>query len=141
MPYQVFSITRSPLAVGLIALFELVPVLGLGLVGGAIADAVDRRRLLLWANLALAASGVLLVLNARPGFHNLWAIYAIASMQAVFATLVGPALESAIPRIVPKQMLFGVRSDRFRGHVRVPRRAAPRGHHHREVRPIHRVRG
>lgn len=105
VPYQVFSITRSPLAVGLIALFGLIPVLGLGLVGGAIADTVDRRKLLLWANAALAASAVLLGVNARPGFGHLWAIYGVVSIQAAFSTVEGPAFESAIPRIVPKAML------------------------------------
>jgi MFS family permease len=105
VPYQVFSITRSPLAVGLVALFELIPVLGLGLVGGAIADAVDRRRLLLWANVAQAVGSTLLALNARPGVEHLWAVYALASLRAACSTVGGPAFDSAIPRVVPKAML------------------------------------
>lgn len=105
VPYQVFSITRSPLAVGLVALFELIPVLGLGLIGGAIADAVDRRTLLIWANGAQAVGAALLALNARPGIEHLWVIYALASMRAAFSTVGRPALDSAIPRIVPKAML------------------------------------
>jgi MFS family permease len=105
VPYQVFSITRSPLAVGLVALFELIPVLGLGLVGGAIADAVDRRRLLLFANVAQAVGSALLALNARPGVEHLWAVYALASVRAASSTVGAPAFESAIPRVVPKSML------------------------------------
>src|SRR5215216_2903512 len=105
VPYQVFSITRSPFAVGLVAVFELIPVLGLGLVGGAVADAVDRRKLLIWANIAQAVGAALLALNARPGIEYLWVIYGLASVRAAFSTVGRPALDSAMPRIVPKAML------------------------------------
>jgi MFS family permease len=105
VPFQVFSITRSPFAVGLVALFELIPVLGLGLVGGAIADAVDRRKLLLWANIGQAVAAGLLALNARPGIEYVWWIYVMASVRAGLSTIGGPALESTIPRLVPKAFL------------------------------------
>jgi MFS family permease len=105
VPFQVFRITRSPFAVGLVALFELVPVLGLGLVGGAIADAVDRRKLLLWANVGQAAATALLALNARPGVEHLWLIYVLASVRAGLSTVGGPAFDSTIPRLVPKALL------------------------------------
>ncbi|MDP9343262.1 MAG: MFS transporter [Actinomycetota bacterium] len=105
IPFQVYALTRSPFAVGLVALFELVPVLALGLVGGAIADAVDRRKLLLWANLGQAAAAALLALNARPSLDHLWVVYVLASVQAALSAVARPAFDSTIPRLVPKELL------------------------------------
>lgn len=105
VPFQVFRITRSPFAVGLVALFELVPVLGLGFIGGAIADAVDRRKLLLWENLGQAAASAFLALNARPGVEHLWVIYVLALVRAGLSTVGEPAFDSTIPRLVPKALL------------------------------------
>src|SRR5438094_3034078 len=105
VPFQIFALTRSPFAVGLLALFELVPVLALGLVGGAVADAVDRRTLLLWANAGQAATSALLALNARPSLDHLWVVYVLASVQAALSTVARPAFDSTIPRLVPKQLL------------------------------------
>jgi len=105
VPFQIFALTRSPFAVGLLALFELVPVLALGLVGGAMADAVDRRTLLLWANAGQAATSALLALNARPSLDHLWVVYVLASVQAALSTVARPAFDSTVPRLVPKQLL------------------------------------
>jgi MFS family permease len=105
VPFQVFEITRSPFAVGLVALFELVPVLALGLVGGAIADAVDRRKLLLWANLGQGVASAALALNTVGSFGHLWVIYLVAAVRAGLSTIARPAFDSTIPRVVPKELL------------------------------------
>src|SRR5215210_2513574 len=64
IPFQVFTITGSSLAVGMIGLATLVPLVALSLAGGAIADAVDRRKLLLVTQLLSAATSAGLALNA-----------------------------------------------------------------------------
>jgi len=62
IPFQVFTITGSSLAVGMIGLATVVPLVTLSLAGGAIADAVDRRKLLLLTQLASAATSAGLAL-------------------------------------------------------------------------------
>src|SRR2546422_2897624 len=60
LPFQVYGETRSPLAVGALGLFQVVPLVSVSLFGGAVADSVDRRRLLLGGNVLLACCSGLL---------------------------------------------------------------------------------
>ena len=78
MPFQIYAITGSTLAVGLIGLCELVPLLVLPIVGGAIADAVERRRMLLIAHVLVALLSGALVWNARLAEPKLWVLYVFA---------------------------------------------------------------
>ena len=72
VPYQAYTLTGSPLAVGLFGVVQLVPLLVLAFVGGALADAFDRRRLVQLTELSLAIlTGVLLV-NALLPHPMLW---------------------------------------------------------------------
>src|SRR5229473_3112450 len=64
VPYQVYQLTHSPLLVGLLGIAELVPVLALSLLGGAIADARDRRTMVLATEVAFTVLSALLLLNA-----------------------------------------------------------------------------
>ena len=64
LPFQVYALTHSSLAVGLLGLAEFVPIVGLGLLGGVLADAVDRRRVVQGAELAAALVALGLVVNA-----------------------------------------------------------------------------
>ncbi|MEU7030709.1 MFS transporter [Streptomyces sp. NPDC046275] len=102
---QVYDITRSPFAVGLVGLFTLVPLVVFGLYGGAIADTVDRRRLGLASSTGLAALSAVLCVAAFAGFHHVWFLYGIVSLQAVCAALNAPARSSMIPRLLPAEQL------------------------------------
>src|SRR3954447_26213977 len=64
IPYQIYTLTGSNFAVGAIGLVELVPIVVFGLYGGALADHVDRRRLLIWTGVAQAAVTGVLAVNA-----------------------------------------------------------------------------
>jgi len=104
IPFQVFHLTnRSSLAVGLLGLCALVPLLTLPLVGGAIADAMDRRTLMLRTNTALAALSGVLAFNALRGQRHLWVLYAIATLQAALWSIQMPAMRSLVPRLVSKE--------------------------------------
>jgi len=104
IPFQVFNLTHhSSLAVGLLALCALVPLLTLPLVGGAIADAMDRRTLMLRTNTALAALSAVLAFNALLGQRHLWVLYAIATLQAALWSIQMPAMRSLVPRLVRKE--------------------------------------
>lgn len=108
VPYQVWTLTRSTLAVGLIGLCELVPLLTVSLVGGALADTHDRRQLATWANLGLLVTAGILVLNAQLSRPNLAVIYAMAVAGASLYAIVWPAVDAMYPRLVPPQQMTAV---------------------------------
>ncbi len=102
---QVYDITRSSFAVGLVGLFTLVPLIVFGLYGGAIADTVDRRKLGLYSSLGAAALSVALAAAALLGHHRLWQLYTVVALQAVCGALTGPARSAMIPRLLPTEQL------------------------------------
>jgi MFS family permease len=100
LPYQAFALTHSSLAVGLFGVVQLVPLLLLAFVGGALADAVDRRRMVQLTELSLAGlSGVLLV-NALLPHPQLWVLYVVAGLAAGLDALQRPSLDALLPRLV-----------------------------------------
>ncbi len=100
IPYQVAQLTHSPLAVGLLGLCELVPILIMAFVGGALADYIDRRRLVLLSELAFTViTGVLLV-NATLQRPLVWVLFLCAGLAAGIDGVQRPALDSMIPRLI-----------------------------------------
>jgi MFS family permease len=108
LPFQVYQITHSPLAVGLLALCELGPIIVLPIVGGAIADAMDRRRLLRIVYSILPILSLGLVLNARLTLPHLWVLYVFATLAAAGYGLYSPAARSIPPLLFPKERLPSV---------------------------------
>jgi MFS family permease len=105
IPFQVFNLTNhSSLAVGLLGVCTLVPLLTLSLLGGAIADAMDRRSLILRTDVGLAITSAVLAFNALPGQQHLWVLYAIATAQAALWAIQMPGMRSLVPRLVPKDL-------------------------------------
>jgi MFS family permease len=105
IPYQVYALTGSSLAVGLLGLAELVPVLTLGLLGGALADVIDRRRLVLLSELALMAMSAALVWNSTLRHPSVVAIFAVSVVAAGAWSLQRPALDALLPRLVERDEL------------------------------------
>jgi MFS family permease len=105
IPYQMYELTGSTLAVGLISLVELVPLLTLTLLGGALADAVDRRRLLFVTESALALTGVGFVANASLDDPLVWPLYVLGFVGASFFCLGVGAMRSLTPHLVPPEQL------------------------------------
>jgi MFS family permease len=101
VPIQVYSETHSTLAVGAIGLATAVPMLTLGLFGGSIADAVDRRRLALVTSLGLLAVSVLLAVQSG----QLWALYTLVALQAGLSAVDAPARATFLPRLLPADLL------------------------------------
>src|SRR2546421_9330110 len=86
LPYQVFHQTGSSLAVGMLGVVQLGPLLLFALVGGAFADSIDKRRLLLIVTTAALACSALLAINASLDHPQLWLLYVLgAAASAVFA--------------------------------------------------------
>lgn len=105
--YQIFALTHSPLAVGILGLVQFVPLLLLAVVGGTLADAIDRRRMVQITELALAGLSAALVVNALLPEPQLWALYVVGALAAGLAGLQRPALIAFIPRLVDAEELVG----------------------------------
>ncbi len=102
---QVYEITRSSAAVGLVGLVALVPLIGLGLVGGALADTVERRRLVLCTSTVLAALSVLLVVQALAGSRSVLLLYALVGLQSAAFAVDSPTRSTFPPRLLPVSQL------------------------------------
>jgi MFS family permease len=100
LPWQVYQLTHSTLLVGLLGVTEFVPMIVLAFVGGALADAVDRRHLILWAEAGLALSCTALVANALLPVPHVWVLFFGAGLTAAANALHRPALESLTPQLV-----------------------------------------
>ena len=105
LPYQLYVLTGTPLAIGALALVQVVPIVAFSLGGGVIADAVDRRRLLLLTQAGLAASSAALAGLALLAAPPVLAIYAVAFVAAGLGAIDQPARSSAVPRLVPRERL------------------------------------
>lgn len=105
VPIQVYAQTRSAAAVGLVGLAGLLPLIVFGLYGGAIADAVDRRKLVLVTTLGQAALALVLVIQAVAGFGSTALLYAVVAAQAALFAVDSPARQAFVPRLLPVQLL------------------------------------
>ncbi|MEO6081608.1 MAG: MFS transporter, partial [Umezawaea sp.] len=105
VPKQVYDLTGSSGWVGIAAGVALVPLLVFGLYGGAVADAVDRRKLLVVTNTGIAATSVLLWLQAAFQVESVWLIIALLGLQQVFFALNAPARSAVIGRLVPGELM------------------------------------
>ncbi|MDQ3503002.1 MAG: MFS transporter [Actinomycetota bacterium] len=105
IPIQVYAQTRSAAAVGLVGLAGLVPLIVFGLYGGAIADAADRRRLVLLTTSGQAGLAVVLVAQALAGLEATWLLYAIVAVQSGLFAIDSPARQAFLPRLLPVALL------------------------------------
>ena len=105
LPFQIYQLTGSTLAVAALSFVELVPLVTLTLLGGALADAVDRRRLLIWTQVGMAVTGVGLVVNAAVPHPQGWACFVLAFFSASFFCLGIGGMRSITPRLVGEQAL------------------------------------
>ena len=99
-PIQLYHLTHSTLQVGLLSLCELFPLLTLTIVGGAIADAVDRRKLLLVTEVLLAIVALAFAANASLAKPRVWALYVLVTLAMSIFSLGVAGLNTAIPRLV-----------------------------------------
>ncbi|MFJ2821056.1 MFS transporter [Streptomyces toxytricini] len=105
LPLQIKHLTDSPLAVGAMGAVELVPLVVFGLYGGALADSLDRRRLILLSEAGLGVLALILLVNALLPEPLLWPLYVVAAGVSALAGLQRPALDSLMARIVPHEQM------------------------------------
>ncbi len=105
VPFQVYALTHSTLAVGLLGLCELVPVFVFPIVGGAVADATERRRLVMCSCAFLAVLSLLMALNASLTQPKLWPLYVFATLSAGMYTFNRPAISTWPARLLDLELL------------------------------------
>ncbi len=105
VPFQAYDLTGSSLVVGLIAAAELPPILITAFLGGALADAFDRRRLVQIAELGLASGAALLLVNSLLGEPRLWVLFVAGIAMAGFDGIQRPPLDALEPRLVERDEL------------------------------------
>lgn len=105
VPVQMFAITGSPTWVGLLGVAGLVPLLIFGLWGGAAADVVDRRKLLLTSSMITWATTVVLLVQAVTGVRSPQLLLVLTAIQAAGFAVSSPARQAIVPRIVPEPLV------------------------------------
>lgn len=103
--WQVYQISGSPLQLGLLGLVRFFPALGMSLVGGAVADTYDRRRIVMVGYFVPVLCSGALAISTLTGTVNLPLIYTLVLVLALAAAFEGPAREALLPQLVTKESL------------------------------------
>src|SRR4051812_19634750 len=103
VPYQVYTQTHSTALVGLLGLASLIPLLVVPLVGGAIADAHDRRAVLLRKEAGLTFVALLFLGNALLRHPQVWMLFVLQLLAVAVFSLGRPAMSALGPRLVPDE--------------------------------------
>src|SRR6202453_323335 len=107
VPYQVYILTRSSLDVGLVSLATVLPLIAGALLGGSLADAADRRKILLGAQLLTLLCSAGLAINADTG-RALWPLFALPATAAGFAAATESGLSAVLPNLVRRSEVAAV---------------------------------
>lgn len=105
VPVQIYALTGSSAYVGLAGVFALVPLIVFGLLGGAWADAMDRRVLLIAASCGLAVASALLWAQAALALNDVWVVLCLLAVQQACYAVNAPTRSAAIPRMVGEDQL------------------------------------
>jgi len=108
VPVQVYNLTQSSFTVGLLGTVQLVPLLIFALLGGAFADSMDRRRLLVLSEILLAFGSAALMVNALVSHPSVTLIFVVSAMMSALNGFHRPALDAITPRLVKRDELRAV---------------------------------
>ncbi len=103
--WHIRELTPHPIALGGIGLARIGPVIVFSLIGGALADSADRRRILFWTQSSAALLALTLGLLTEFGHIRLWHIYLITALGAIAVAFDGPARQALVPNLVPSAEL------------------------------------
>ncbi|MGI8655237.1 MAG: MFS transporter [Pyrinomonadaceae bacterium] len=99
--WHVYLLTKSAFALGLVGLVRVVPIILCSLLGGVVADAVDRRRLIVATQIVMLASAAILAIVTASGLKSVWPIYALTAISSAAVAFDNPARQSLLPTLVP----------------------------------------
>jgi MFS family permease len=103
--WLLYQLTNSPVLLGLNGIFRAVPAIGLGVISGTFADRYDRRKLMLWTQVALGLLALGLAILDHSGHIQPWHIYAFTFFSAAVGSFDGPARQALFPSLVPRAAL------------------------------------
>ena len=103
--WQLYLLSGSPLALGMLGFFRIVPIIVFALGGGVVADALDRRRLMLFTQTALAMVSIALAVLSHAQRTTPAAIYALAFVAGAATAFDNPARQALVPRLVDREQL------------------------------------
>src|SRR5262249_16675310 len=113
VPYQVYALTHSSFMVGMLGAAQLVPLLIFALWGGAYADAMDRRRLLIISEIIMTAGSLTLAITGFFPPPNLILIFFFSASMSACNGFHGPAIDAMTPRLVDREDLTAVSALNF----------------------------
>jgi len=99
--WHIRTITDQPIALGAVGLARILPVIVFSLIGGAVADVLNRRRILFLTQTGMALVAFALGWLTLAGHIDLWHIYLLTALQAVAQAFDGPARQALVPNLVP----------------------------------------
>ena len=99
--WHVYDLTKSAVALGLVGLFRGVPVIVCSLIGGVVADAVNRKRLMIVTQTVMLTSAGLLTATTLSGIKSVWPIYLLSALASAATAFDLPARQSLMPSLVP----------------------------------------
>jgi MFS family permease len=105
VPAQIYALTGSSAYVGLTGVFGLVPLIVFGLWGGALADVLDRRTLLICTTFGMIGTSALFWVQALSGVQNVWLLLGLFSVQQAFFAVNQPTRSAVLPRLLPPHLL------------------------------------
>lgn len=105
VPAQIYAMTGSSAYVGLTGVFGLVPLVVFGLWGGALADVIDRRTLLICTTVGMITTSALFAAQAWSGAGNVWLLLGLFSVQQAFFAVNQPTRSAVLPRLLPLNLL------------------------------------
>ena len=103
--WHIRTLTDQPIALGGVGLARILPVIVFSLIGGAMADVVNRRKVLFITQNVMALSALALALLTLSGHIDLWHIYLLTAIQALAVAFDTPARQSLVPNLVPSRDL------------------------------------
>ncbi|HEY0365905.1 MAG TPA: MFS transporter [Pyrinomonadaceae bacterium] len=101
--WHVYLLTKSAFALGLVGLFRGVPIIICSLAGGVLADAVDRKRLMVVTQTVMLVSAALLTAGTLAGLESVWPIYLLSAFSAAAQAFDTPARQAFMPTLVPDE--------------------------------------
>ncbi len=108
VPWQMYQLTQSSAMVGYIYLAEFVPMVCLAFVGGALADALDKRKMLRLTEIGQTLVTLILLINSLLPNPQIWILFVAVAIHAGFAAIQRPAFESFIQKIIPNDLMTSV---------------------------------
>lgn len=108
VPWQMYQLTGSSAMVGYIYLAEFVPMVALAFVGGALADFLDKRKMLRFTEVGQTVVTAILLLNSLLPAPRVWILFLAVALHAGFAAIQRPAFESFIQKVIPAEMMSAV---------------------------------